>query len=142
MSLRARLIRILVATLVPLGLFVGIGLYVFVRLTLTARLDDGLRARVESLAAAAKCRAGAVMFDAEDGDMPQYRAGKSPETAYFEIWQLADGNLAKLVGQSESLGDMRLLRPGAGAGAGGTWSADLDGDIDVRVAAQENNLAR
>ncbi len=112
MTLRARLTWILLATLVPLGLAVGCGLYVFVRGSLYARLDDALAARAETLAAAVKSHAGQIEFDFEDAAMPQYqpRPGAAPrQIAYFEIWRLNGATLDVVIERSTSLGAATLL---------------------------------
>lgn len=139
MTLRARLTWILLATLVPLGLAVGCGLYVFVRSSLYARLDDALTARAEALAAAVKSNAGQIEFDFEDAAMPQYqpRAGEDPrQIAYFEIWKVKGATLDVVIERSTSLGVAALLGVPGDPARERTWNTDLPGDVDVRVLAR------
>lgn len=139
MTLRARLTWILLATLVPLGLAVGCGLYVFVRGSLYARLDDALTARAEALAAAVKQHGDQVEFDFEDAAMPQYqpRFGADPrQIAYFEIWKVKGATLDVVIERSTSLGAATLLGVPGDAVRERTWNTDLPGDVDVRVLAR------
>ncbi|MFO0874103.1 MAG: histidine kinase dimerization/phospho-acceptor domain-containing protein [Phycisphaerales bacterium] len=144
MTLRARLTAMLLVTLVPLGAAVGLGLYAFVRVTLTARLDDALAARADALAAAVRASGDQVEFDAEDATAPQYlsppgegAAAQRRQTAYFELWQIGNGLPDQLIERSASLGTARLVvQGGAGTTLDGTWNAELPHHVDVRVLAR------
>lgn len=139
MTLRARLTWILLATLVPLGLAVGCGLYVFVRGSLYARLDDALTARAEALAAALRQHGDQVEFDFEDAAMPQYQPRPSVDPrqiAYFEIWKLSGATLDGIIERSTSLRAATLLGVPGNPSREGTWNTDLPGDVDVRVLAR------
>jgi two-component system sensor histidine kinase QseC len=141
MTLRARLAWILLATLLPLGLAVGVGLYTFVRVSLYARLDDALSARVEALAAAVKWHNGELEFDFEDAAMPQYEAtypAHFKQAAYFEIWRLRAQELGALVERSKSMGSGQLVQPRGVTGGTTrvvTWNMDLADGTAVRVLA-------
>jgi len=141
MTLRARLTWILLATLLPLGIAVGVGLYAFVRVSLYASLDDALAARAEALAAAVKWHNDTLEFDFEDAAMPQYRAqpgARSTQAAYFEVWRMEGGELGPLVERSGSMGTAALVdrrrRPDP-TGGPRAWNADLAEGAGVRVLA-------
>lgn len=141
MTLRARLTWILLATLVPLGMAVGLGLYAFVRVSLYARLDDALAARAEALATAVKWHNGTLEFDFEDAAMPQYQSqpgARSTQAAYFELWRMQGGELGPLIERSKSMGAAVLVdrrRLADPSGRKFTWNADLADGTDVRVLA-------
>lgn len=141
MTLRARLTLILLATLVPLGIVVGSGLYVFVRGSLLARLDDVLGARAEALAEAVKFHTGALEFDPEDAATPQYQpgAGTDPrQVAYFEIRLLRANGSNGLIGSSPSLGSASLMGTRPVPQREETWNADVPGSVGVRVLARRS----
>lgn len=141
MTLRSRLTWILLATLLPLGLAVGVGLYAFVRVSLYARLDDALSARAEALAAAVKWHNGTLEFDFEDAAMPQYQAqvnANSKQAAYFEMWQIQGSELGPLIERSKSMDSASLVdrrRLADRVGRESRWNADLADGTDVRVLA-------
>jgi hypothetical protein len=141
MTLLSRLTWILLATLLPLGLAVGVGLYAFVRVSLYARLDDALSARAEALAAAVKWHNGTLEFDFEDAAMPQYQAqvnANSKQAAYFEMWRIQGNELGPLIERSKSMGSEPLVdrrRLADRVGRESRWNADLADGTDVRVLA-------
>ncbi|MGH7130382.1 MAG: ATP-binding protein [Phycisphaerales bacterium] len=139
MTLRGRLTWMLLLTLAPLGAAAGLGLYVFVRSSLIARLDDALTARAEALAAMVKSKNGALEFDFEDGAMPQYQSrpeSGARQTAYFEVYRLKNGELDGLVERSPSLGARTLLGARRVPTREAFWNSELSGDLDVRVMAR------
>jgi signal transduction histidine kinase len=141
MTLRARLTWILLATLMPLGAAVGLGLYAFVRVALYARLDDALAARAEVLAAAVKWHNGELDFDFEDAAMPQYQTqpvARSTQAAYFELWRMQGSELGPLIERSKSMGNAVLVDRGRLADPSrrqATWNTALADGTDVRVLA-------
>lgn len=146
MTLRTRLTLILLATLAPLGVAVQIGLYVFVRSALTARLDDALAARAAALAAAVRVEPGGLGLDAEDMPTSDYRPpprGETGRLACYEIWALparpreADAAAQpRLLERSASLGSSRLWDPGGAPPADRAWDLELPGDTDGRALAR------
>lgn len=139
MTLRARLTWILLAVLLPLGVATAAGLYSFVRLSLYARLDDGLAARAEALQAAVKWHDGSLEFDLEDAVMPQYQPQTGPgskQSAYFEVRRLNAGEPGAVIARSSSLGSASIpCRPGISQDAASdrTENASLSNGAQVRL---------
>ena len=138
MTLRARLTLMLALTLLPLGAVLALGLYLFVRSSLLARLDDALAARAEAIAGALKVKDGSIEFDFEEAAMPPYSAN-SPgavdpaRIAYFEVWSMASSIPSQRIEKSASLGALSLTPAGTLPQCDGAFNLDMPGDTDVRV---------
>ncbi|MBX3380672.1 MAG: hypothetical protein KF805_11315 [Phycisphaeraceae bacterium] len=139
MTLRTRVTWILLATLAPLGLVVGIGLYQFVRTSLLARLDEALAERAELLGSAVRLRDGKMELDVEDVAMPQYEreSGSGPkQIAYFEVFQIDQEGKATLFERSPSLGTGSLLEDTLVPASPIAWNVKLSNGHNVRVIAR------
>lgn len=143
MTLHARIKWILLCTIVPLGVIVALGLYLFVSVTLAAKLDGELVTRSETLTAAIEIKSGNVVFDFDEGNLSQYQISNSKniqQSAYFEIWQFDNGRPALLLERSPSLGADELFVTNHPPPLDGFWDGELTGDVDIRLFSTRVNL--
>jgi len=99
MSIRGRLSRLLLMTIVPLVLIVGASLFLFVRTSVIARFDDGLLARAEAMAGMVEYDAGRVEHEfAEDVASPE-----SEVRQFYQLWMLEGEKPTRVVARSGSL---------------------------------------
>lgn len=143
MTLHARITWILLSTIVPLGVAVALGLYLFVNVTLMAKLDEELVTRCQSLTEAIEIKSGNVVFDFGEGNLSQYQISNPThiqQSAYFEIWQFDNGRPARLIERSPSLGVDELFSTNRPPPWDGFRDAELTGDIDIRLFSTRVNL--
>lgn len=136
MSLHARLTRLLLLSIVPLALLIGVGLFGFVRAALLARFDDGLLTRARALSGMVKAESGRLDLDFAGEAMPQFESPGGSE--YFQLWELDNGvpdrAPGRVVERSASLAthDLPARLPHAGSL---TWNVRLPDLGEVRCVA-------
>lgn len=140
MSIGARLTRSLLLAMIPLVLAAGVGLYVFVRAALQARVDDALFTRAAALSALVKFEAGAIELDftAETSAMIRHDTG-SGHAEYYELWTLEKTGAKTVLERSASLGGEDLALPpdhGIDSVPANAWNGPLAGGHEGRLAAR------
>lgn len=128
-SIRQRLTRRLLFTLVALiggGAFTA---YLCARAALQSQFDAMLRARADALISLIEQNGERVELESSEEILRDYAEG-SPR-AFFEFW-LADGSPFQ---HSRSLRDAHLPRPAAAFESPALWNLDLPGDLDGRAVA-------
>lgn len=130
MSIRARLTRLLLIAIVPMVLAIGAGLFVFVRVALAARFDDGLLARARAISGMVRNDGGKIELDFEGAAIFPYEQPGGGEC--FQIWTIENGSVAGDLARSASLGAERLAARLPSPGDTMTWDAPLPIGVSAR----------